>query len=58
MSFQMVFSQVSLEKNKLVKDGVQYKLSKYEDVFQNQDAKTYFKKAKTNKMVSEILAYT
>ncbi|MGA9213311.1 hypothetical protein [Kaistella sp.] len=56
--FQTAFSQVSMEKNKLVKDGVKYKFSKYEEVFQNNDAKSYFKKARTNKTVSEIFAYT
>lgn len=58
MSFQAVFSQVSMEKNKLVKDGVQYKFSKYEDVFQNAEARTHFQKARTNKTVGEIFAYT
>lgn len=58
ISFQSAFSQVSMENNKLVKDGVSYKFSKYEDVFQNEEAKTYFKKARTNKTVGEIFAYT
>ena len=31
ISFQIVFCQVSMERNKLVKDGVKYKFSKYED---------------------------
>ena len=46
ISFQIVFCQVSMEKNKLVKDGVKYKFSKYEEVFQNSEAKDYFKKGK------------
>jgi hypothetical protein len=56
--FQTFFSQVSMEKNKLVKDGVKYKFSKYEDVFKNAEAQNYFKKARTNKTVSEVFAYT
>lgn len=55
--FQSAFSQVNLEKNKLVKDGVKYKFSKYEDVFQNSEAREYFKKARTNKTVGEVFAY-
>ena len=58
ISFQIVFCQVSMEKNKLVKDGVKYKFSKYEEVFQNSEAKDYFKKARSNKTASEIFAYT
>lgn len=55
--FQTAFSQVSLEKNKLVKDGVKYKYSKYEQVLQNSDARDYFKKARTNKTAGEVFAY-
>lgn len=55
---QFYFAQVSLEKNKLVKDGVRYKYSKYEEVFQNNEAKEYFKKSRTNGTVSEVFAYT
>lgn len=58
MCFQSIFSQVSMEKNKLVKDGVKYKFSKYEEVFQNNEAKDYFKKARTNNTVGSIFAYT
>ena len=58
ISFQTVFSQVSMEKNKLVKDGVKYKFSKYEEVFQNSEAKDYFKKARTNNTAATIFAYT
>jgi len=55
--FQNAFSQVSIEKNKLVKDGVKYKFSKYEEVFQNSEARVYFKKARTNKTAGEVFAY-
>lgn len=56
--FQTAFSQVSLEQNRLVKDGVKYKFSKYEEVFENKEALESFKKARTNKVVGEIFAYT
>ncbi|WHF50824.1 hypothetical protein QGN23_10315 [Chryseobacterium gotjawalense] len=56
--FQTAFSQVSMEKNQLVKDGTKYKFSQYEQVFQNAEARDYFKKARTNKTASEIFAYT
>lgn len=55
---QISFAQVSYEKNKLIKDGVKYKLSKYEDVFTKTEARDYFKKARTNKTVGEIFAYS
>ncbi|GGG44767.1 hypothetical protein [Epilithonimonas arachidiradicis] len=55
---QLSFGQVSYQKNKLIKDGVKYKFSKYEDVFTKPDARDYFKKARTNKTVGEIFAYT
>ncbi len=55
---QFVSAQVSIEKNKLVKDGISYKFSKYEDVLQNTEAKEYFKKARTNNTVAQIFAYT
>ncbi len=57
ISFQTAFSQVSLDKNKLVKDGVKYKFSKFEEVFQNNEARDYFKKTRTNKTVSEAFTY-
>ncbi len=56
--FHFAFSQVSMEKNRLVKDGTKYKFSKYEEVFQNSEARDYFKKARSNKTVAEICAYT
>lgn len=55
---QFAFSQVSVEGSKLVKDGARYSFSKYEQVFQNQEARDYFKKARANKTVGEIFAYT
>ncbi len=55
---QMNFAQISLEKNRLVKDGTKYKFSQYEQVFQNSEAKEYFRKARANKTASEIFAYT
>lgn len=55
---QMSFAQVSYEKNKLIKDGVKYKFSRYEEVFTKTEAKDYFKKARANKTAGEILAYT
>lgn len=47
-----------MEKNKLVKDGVKYKFSQYEKAFQNNDAKNYFSKARTNSTVGTIFAFT
>lgn len=51
---QFTFAQVTLEGNKLMKDGIKYKYSKYEEVFQNEEAKSYFKKARENKTAGEI----
>lgn len=58
LSFQSAFSQVSMSGNKLIKDGISFKSSKYEEVLDNKDAQNYFKKARTNKTVGEIFAYT
>lgn len=58
ISFQSVFSQVSMGKNRLIKDGTKYKLSQYEQVFQNAEARDYFKKVRSNKTAAEICAYT
>lgn len=52
--FQFSFSQVSMSKGKLNKEGQTYKLSEYEQVFQNPDAIAYFKKYRTNNTVSLI----
>ena len=51
---QLHFAQVTVEKNKLVKGGVKYKFSQFEEVFQKNDAKTYFKKARTNSTIANI----
>lgn len=56
--FQSAFGQVSLSGNKIMKDGVKYKYSKYEKVFVNPEAQQYFKKTRTNKTVAQVLAYT
>lgn len=58
LCFNSAFSQISIEKNKLVKDGTKYKFSQYEQVFQNSEAREYFKKARSNKTAGEIFAYT
>lgn len=57
-TFGFAFSQVSLNGNKLVKDGQTYKLSEYKQVFKNQEAANYFSKARTNNTVGSIFAYT
>lgn len=54
LSFQSVFSQVSMSGSKLVKDGQTYKISKYNDVFKNPEAVSYFKKARTSNTVGAI----
>jgi len=51
---QLHFSQVSLDKNKLVKEGVSYKLSDYKSVLVNPEAQQYFKKSRTNNTVGSI----
>lgn len=56
--FQSIFSQVSVGKNRLVKDGTKYRFSQYEQVFQNTEARDYFKKVRSNKTAAEIFAYT
>ncbi|WP_447951759.1 hypothetical protein [Chryseobacterium koreense] len=53
--FQLLFSQVSLEKNRLVKDGKTYKLSEYEEVFKNPEALGTMKKARTNGTIATVL---
>ncbi|MGC4130021.1 MAG: hypothetical protein QM564_10830 [Bergeyella sp.] len=55
---QFAFGQVSLEKNKLVKDGQTYKMSQYADVFQNQEALSLVKKYRTNNTVANVFAVT
>ncbi|GEN76255.1 hypothetical protein [Chryseobacterium hagamense] len=51
---QAAFSQVSLSRNKLIKDGQPYKASQYKEVFQNEQALMYYKKYRTNNTVSQI----
>jgi len=55
---QIAFGQVSVKKNKLVKDGQTYKMSQYENVFSNAEALETFKKSRTNNTVGSIFAYT
>ena len=56
--FQSVFSQVSMEKNKLTKDGQVYKMSQYKEDFKNEEAQNYLKKARTNSTLGTIFAAT
>ncbi len=58
LAIQLSYSQVSIHKNRLVKNETEYKFSKYEEVFSNAEAKAYFKKARANKTTAEILSYT
>ncbi|WP_326981077.1 hypothetical protein VUJ46_12400 [Chryseobacterium sp. MYb264] len=52
---QIAFSQVSVtRKGKLLKDGQEYRMTEYEKVFQNTEAKHYFQKYRTNSTVSMI----
>ncbi|HAV02117.1 MAG TPA: hypothetical protein DCW95_02790 [Chryseobacterium sp.] len=46
---QFFLSQVTIEKNKLVKENVKYKFSQYEQVFSNPEAQAYFKKREQRK---------
>ncbi len=54
---QCVSAQVTISGNRLVKDGQEYKFSKYKEVFTNPEAKTAFSKARTNSTVGQIFAY-
>ena len=54
---QNVFSQVTISGNRLIKDGQEYKFSKYRDVFTNSEAEVAFSKARTNSTVGQIFAY-
>lgn len=56
LCFQSVFAQVEISGNQLMKDGQTYKMSKYNDVFKNPQALSYFKKARTNNTVGTIFA--
>lgn len=53
---QTVMAQVTLKGNRLRKDGVSYKFSQYQKVFTNAEAQAYFRKARTNKTVGEIIS--
>lgn len=55
---QLMFSQVSISKNRLVKDGKTYRMSEYKDVFTNEEAQLLFKKSRTNNTVGNILGFT
>ena len=52
-----VFGQVTIEQNRLVKDGTKYHFSKYESVFENPEARASFKKAKTNSTVGQVFGF-
>ncbi len=54
---QSLFSQVSMNGRKLLKDGQPYKSSKYREVFSNPVAADYFKKGRANKTAAEIFSY-
>ena len=54
--FQNAYTQVAMSGNKLMKDGQTYKISKYNEVFKNTEALSYFKKARTNNTVGTIFA--
>ena len=56
ISFQSVFSQVSMSGDKLEKEGQTYKMSKANDVLTNPEAQKAFKKARTNNTVGQIFA--
>lgn len=56
--YMMSFGQVSLNGNRLVKDGVSYKSRQYKEIFTNVEAQRYFKKARTNQAVGSVFAYT
>lgn len=55
---QTAFGQVSMNGNKLVKDGQVYKMSQYKQVFSNPEAQNHFAKARTNNTVGSVFAYT
>ena len=54
--FQSIYAQVEMSGNKLIKNGQSYKTSKYNDVFKNPEAISYFKKARTNNTFGVIFA--
>ena len=54
--FQIIFSQVALSGNRLVKDGQSYKFSEYQKVFSNPVANDYFKKGRSNKTAGDVIS--
>ena len=60
LTISIVFSsaQVSITGNRLEKDGRSYKFGQYQEVFTNEQAKKYFKRARTNVTVGTIIAGT
>lgn len=55
---QMNFAQVTFNGSKFEKNGAKFKISKYSEIFNNQEAIDFVKKGRTNKTVGDILAYT
>lgn len=55
---QQYFSQVTFNGTKFEKNGTTYKLSKYNEVFKNQEAIDFVKKGRGNKTVGDIFAFT
>ena len=55
--FAFTFGQVSIVKNKLYKDGQEYKMKEYEQVFSNEEARTLFKRARTNNAAGSVLGF-
>ena len=56
-TFQLAIAQVSMEGNKLVKEGQTFKLRDYRQVFKNEEASESFGKARTNTTVGQVFAY-
>ncbi|MGL6038907.1 MAG: hypothetical protein ACRC0E_08475 [Soonwooa sp.] len=55
---QLHFGQVTFNNSKFEKNGIKYNISRYDQVFTNQEAKDFVKKGRTNKTVGDILAFT
>lgn len=53
-AFFLSNAQVSIEKNRLIKNGESYKFSQYDQVFTNSVAKDYFKKSRSNSTIGNI----
>ncbi len=56
--YTISFSQVSIEKNKLLNNGQTYKISQYEKVFSNSEALILMKKSRTNNTIAQIFGFT